>query len=206
MLAPLGESVVRDVVSIGIIVIAGIALAGCARDPYVTGRSETRSGEWRITHQIDRVTGSELPSAYVFAEASHSNLKYPRVSSLLLTCLPGNRPLIRFAFDFKIGGNQNTLLGYRFDDLPGHDDVPIRIVRGSQIITMEDPDAIAQFIAELEKAQTLYVRIRSINGGRTAVEYPVHHAWGALRAAFARCGMPAPARLDPGRTALPGIY
>lgn len=167
---------------------------------------ETRLRDWWIPHQIDRVTSAELPSAFVYAEASNSNVEYPRVSSLQLTCLPGNRPLIRFAFDFKVGSLLNTTLGYRFDDLPGHDIVPTRVVRGNQVILIEDRDAVALFVAELEKAETLYVRIRSINGGRTAVEYPVQGAWGAIRAAFARCDMPEPPQLDPGRARLPGIY
>lgn len=196
----------RGVASIGMVVAAGVALCGCTRDPFVTEQAETRIHDWWIPHQIDRVTGVTLPSAFVYAEASNSNVEYPRVSSLLLTCMPGNRPLIRFAFDFKIGSRLNTTLGYRFDDLPGHEIVPTRVVRGNQIIVIEEPDAVALFVAELEKAGTLYVRIRSINGGRTTVEYPVEGAWHAVRKAFATCAMPAPPRLDPGRARLPGIY
>jgi hypothetical protein len=188
------------------IVATGVALCGCTLDPFVTEHGETRVHDWWIPHQVDRVTGAVLPSAYVYAEASNSNLVYPRVSSLLLTCMPGNRPLVRFAFDFKIGSHLNTTLGYRFDDLPGHEIVPTRVVRGNQIIVIEEPDAIAVFVAELEKAETLYVRIRSINGGRTSVEYPVEGAWNAVRAAFANCAMPAPPQRDPGRARLPGIY
>lgn len=196
----------RGVASICMIVAASVALGGCTRDPFVTEKDETRIHEWWIPHQIDRVTGAALPSAYVYGEASNSNVEYPRVSSLLLTCMPGNRPLIRFAFDFKIGSLLNTTLGYRFDDLPGHDIVPTRVVRGNQIIVIEEPDAVASFVAELEKAATLYVRIRSINGGRTAVDYPVRGAWGAVRAAFANCAMAPPPQLEPGRARLPGIY
>lgn len=196
----------RGVASIGMVVAASVALCSCTRDPFVTEEGETRLHDWWIPRQIDRVTGAALPSAYVFAEASNSNVEYPRASSLLLTCMPGNRPLIRFAFDFKIGSLLNTTLGYRFDDLPGHEIVPTRVVRGNHIIVIEEPDAIALFVAELEKAKTLYVRIRSINGGRTSVTYPVEGAWGAVRAAFANCAMPTPPRLDPGRARLPGIY
>lgn len=196
----------RGVASICMIVTAGLTLCGCTRDPFVTEQGETRIRDWWIPHQIDRITGAALPSAYVYAEASNSNVEYPRVSSLLLTCMPGNRPLIRFAFDFKIGSLLYTTLGYRFDDLPGHEIVPTRVVRGNQIIVIEESDAVALFVAELEKSETLYVRIRSINAGRTTVEYPVQGAWGAVRAAFANCAMPAPPRLDPGRARLPGIY
>lgn len=196
----------RGVASICMIVAAGLALCGCVRDPFVTGQDETRSRDWWIAHQFDRVSGAELPSAFVYAEASNSNVEYPRVSSLLLTCLERKEPLIRFAFDFRIGTRSNTVLGYRFDDLPGHEGVAVRILRNNKVVVIEDREVIATFVAELEKAQTLYVRMRSIDGGRTTVEYPVSGAWTAIRAAFTNCDMPAPPKLDPGRARLPGIY
>ena len=201
----LGESVVRGVALIQLMTVAGVILGGCARDPFVTERDETYAGEWLISHQIDRITGAELPSAYVFAEASNSNVDFPRVSSLLLTCIDG-APLIRFAFDFKIGSNRNTVLGYRFDGKPGHDDVGSRVVRGNQIIVIEDRAEIATFVSELAGAKTLYVRIRSINGGRTAVEYPLEGSTAAIRAAFSKCDMPKPPLPEQGRTTLSGVY
>lgn len=200
----------RGVALIQLMTVAGLILSGCVRDPFlrdpfVTERDETRAGEWLIPHQIDRVTGAELPSAYVFAEASNSNVDFPRVSSLLLTCIDG-APLIRFAFDFKIGSNRNTVLGYRFDGKPGHDDVGSRVVRGNQIIVIEDRAEIATFVGELAGSKALYVRIRSINGGRTAVEYPLEGSTAAIRAAFAKCDMPQPPLPEQGRTTLLGVY
>jgi hypothetical protein len=190
---------------IQLMTVAGLILGGCVRDPFVTERGETRSGEWWIPHQIDRVTDAALPSAYVFAEASNSNVDFPRVSSMQLTCMNG-APLIRFAFDFKIGSNRNTILGYRFDGKPGHDNVGSRIVRGNQIIVIEDRAEIASFVRELAGATTLYVRIRSINGGRTAVEYPLDGSAAAIRAAFAKCDVPQPPLPEQGRTTLLGVY
>lgn len=196
----------RGVASACIIIAVGCVLCACTRDPFVTEEGETRSREWRIVRQVDRVTGAELPSAFVYAEASNSNFNYPRISSFQLTCMEQKKPLIRFAFDFKIGTGINTVLGYRFDDLPGHQDVTIRVLLNNTVIVIEDRDTIARLVAELDKAETLYVRIRSIDGGRTAVEYPVSGAWTAIRAAFANCDMPAPPQLNPGRARLPGIY
>lgn len=202
----------RGIASISRVVVTvtglalGLTLGACARDPYVSADGETRNEEWWIAHQIDRITDAELPSASVFAGASNSNLKYPRVSSLLLTCLERTKPLVRFAFDFRIGTANNTALAYRFDDLPGREDVPIRVLKNAKEIVIEDRDVIARFVAELERAKSLYVRIRSIDGGRTAVEFPVKGAWAALRAAYAGCDMPAPAPLNPGEAKLPGIY
>lgn len=196
----------RGVASASIMILMGCALGACARDPFVTEQGETRSRDWWIVRQVDRVTDAELPSAFVYAEASNSNFNYPRISSLQLTCMEEKKPLIRFAFDFKIGTGDNSVLGYRFDDLPGHQDIPVRVLRNNKIITIEDRNAIARFVAELDKAEVLYVRVRSIDGGRTAVEYPVSGAWTAIRAAFTNCDMPAPPQLNPGRARLPGIY
>ena len=196
----------RGVASIPIITAMVFLLAACARDPFVTEAGETRSRDWWIVRQVDRVTEAELPSAFVYAEASNSNFDYPRISSLQLTCMDQKKPLIRFAFDFKIGTGNNTVLGYRFDDLPGQENVTVRILLNNRVIVIEDRDTIARFVAELDKAEILYVRMRSIDGGRTAVEYPVSGAWTAIRAAFANCDMPAPPQLDPGRARLPGIY
>lgn len=196
----------RGVALVRLGVIGSLCLCGCARDPFVTPKGEIRSGEWWIPQQIDRVTGLPLPSAYVFAQASSSNVEYPRVSSLMLTCLEKNEPLVRFAFDFKIGNNRDSVLGYRFDDRPGHEDVASRIVRGNQIMVIENREAIARFVSELPGSKTLYVRIRSLNGGRTAVEYPLEGSAAALRAAFANCDMPEPPLPERGRTTLSGVY
>jgi hypothetical protein len=70
---------------VALMLVAGVTLGGCARDPFVTERGETRVHDWWIAHQIDRVSGAELPNAFVYAQASNSNVEYPRVSSMLLT-------------------------------------------------------------------------------------------------------------------------
>lgn len=203
-MAPLREGVVRSVALVQIAVL-GISLGGCFRDPYVMTNNETRNGDWWIARQVDRVTGTALPSATVFAEASNSNADFPRVSSLQLTCID-RKPLIRFAFDFKIGTDRNSVLGYRFDDKPGHDDVSSRLLRGRQIIVIEDQKTIASFVSELANSKWLHVRIRSIDGGRTAADYPLEGVSAAIRAAFSSCEMPDPPLPERGRTTLLGVY
>lgn len=172
-------------------VILCALLAGCTRDPYVTHEGETRTGDWFIAHQVDRITAAELPSAIVFALASNTNVNYPRVSQMQLTCLD-NRPLVRFAFDFKIGTNRDSVLGYRFDDKPGREDVESRLLRGQQILVIEDPITLAEFIDELVNSSVVYIRVRSLTAGRTAVEYPLEGATQAIQAAFATCPMSRP--------------
>lgn len=181
------------------VVIWILALGGCVRDPFVTSDGDTRSGEWYVARQIDRVTSKEIPSATVYAYASNSYEDFPLASSAQLTCMD-RKPVIRFGFSFKIGNDRDTVLGYRFDDRPGHEHVESRVLLGKQQIVIEDPNALAEFMSELPGADKLYVRMRSMIGGRTAVEYPLRGSEAAVQAAFADCPMPPPPSQPRGRT------
>jgi hypothetical protein len=171
-------------------IIVGTLLGGCARDLYVTGEGETRSGEWYISQQIDPVTGAPLPSAGLFGYASNSNVDFAKISQFQLTCFDG-RPLARFSFAFKIGNDRESVFGYRFDDKPGHVDVDARIIKDRQIIVIEEPAALATFLSEVPGSRRLYIRIRSLIAGRSSAEYPLEGSEAALKAAFANCPMPA---------------
>lgn len=171
------------------IMVAGW-LGGCARDPFVSNDDETRSADWYISQQIDRVTGAPLPSAAVFGYASNSYVDFPKVSNFQLTCYDG-RPLVRFSFAFKIGNDRESVFGYRFDEKPGHISVDARVVKDRQILVIEEPAAVATFLSELPGSRRLYIRIRSLIAGRTSAEYPLEGSEAAMKAAFANCPMPA---------------
>ena len=179
------------------IVVAGALLGSCARDPYVTGEDEVRSGGWFISKQIDPVTDAELPSSALFGYASNSYVAFPKASQFQITCFDG-RPLVRFTFAFKIGNDRESVFGYRFDDRPGHTNVESRIVKDRQIIVIEEPEALATFLRDLPGSRTLYIRIRSLLAGRTSAEYVLEGSGAAINAAFVDCPMPvlpaAPAR------------
>jgi hypothetical protein len=55
--------------------LALLPLAACAaRDPYVSTSLTTPSDNWRIERQVDRITGTTLPSALLrTAKSSHSD-------------------------------------------------------------------------------------------------------------------------------------
>ena len=194
-----GESFVRGVALVATM-MAVLALGGCVRDPFVTDDDETRSGEWYINRQIDRVTGEQLPSATVFADASNSYEDFPKMSSMVLTCFDGH-PIVRFAFEFKIGTTRNVVVGYRFDDKPGHENVPARIVAtGHQILIIEDKYAVARFVSELRGSRKLYMRMRSLSAGRSSAEYDLEGSEAALQQAYAKCPLPPlPPPTSPGR-------
>lgn len=172
--------------------LMGGLLGGCVtRDPAVSVSNTTPSGNWRIERTIDRITGAPLPSAQLLTRtSSNSALPNPKPAGLQLTCFEG-QPLVRFAFEFKIGTNANTVLGYRFDDKPGRDDVNARILHGYQVMVIEDRAAVADFIRDMAGSRTLYVRIRSLNAGRTTAEFDLAGSAAAVEAGFAACPLTA---------------
>jgi hypothetical protein len=169
-------------------ILISLLLGACVtRDPYVTLTNAAPSGNWRIERQPDRITGKQLASAQLMtATSSNSAVATTRTAGLQLTCFD-KQPLVRISFDFKIGSDKNTILGYRFDEKPGHDNVASRILAGYQIIVIEDKAAVAQFVSELAGSSVLYLRIRSLNAGRSTAEFHLAGAPAAVQAAFADC-------------------
>ena len=168
--------------------IPALLLAACVtHDPAVSISNTASAGNWKIERQIDRVTGAPFSSALLFtANASTSALTSTRTASVQLTCLEG-QPLVRIAFDFKIGSDNNAILGYRFDDKPGRDNVASRILIGYQVIVIEDRAAVADFVNDMRGAGTLYLRIRSLNAERTTAEFKLEGSEAAVQAGFAGC-------------------
>jgi hypothetical protein len=178
-----------------LLAIAGL-LVGCGTtDPTVTTRVTSGSGNWRIDRQNDRVTGMPVSGASVYTQSSsHSGEMFPKTASVQLTCFE-NRPIVRIGFEVKIGSDRNSVLGYRFDDKPGRDNVESRVLLGYQVIVIEDRAAVAQFVGDLLGSNTLYLRIRSLNAGRTSAEFKVNGNEAAVQAAYADCPLaPEPKR------------
>ena len=102
-------------------------------------------------------------------------------------------------FNLRARSAPNSYLGYRFDEKPGHE-IGARFVKGASAVVIEDKAEVAQFVSELATSKVLYVRIRSLNAGRTAAEFKVEGAQAAIDAALAGCPVTAPA---PQRVATP---
>lgn len=180
----------RSVASVGLAVLLGACMT---RDPYVASPANTSSGAWKIERQVDRITGAPVPSAIIVIDnASNSFADRPRPASLQLTCFDG-KPLVRFAFDFKVGTEGNAMLGYRFDERPGRDNAVARFLQEHRTVVIEDRAEIARFVAELTDARSLAIRIRSLSSGRTTAEFRVEGAGAAIEAAFAGCPVTPPA-------------
>ncbi|CAN5150724.1 hypothetical protein BH10PSE10_BH10PSE10_15220 [soil metagenome] len=167
-------------------------LAACA-DRYVTNPAAKTSGNWKIETQVDRITGVPVPSAMMIIDnASNSFDDYTKPAAMQLTCFDG-KPMVRFAFGFKVGTDPNSTLGYRFDDKPGHDNVAVRFLQQHQTVVIEERAAVVTFANELASSSLLLVRIRSLNAGRTTAEFKLDGAPAAIEAAFAGCPLTQPA-------------
>lgn len=180
----------RVIAALSVCVIAG----GCAgRDPYVATPATTTSGGWKIEKQEDRITGVPVPSAMlIIPNASNSFADFAKPASMQLTCFEG-KPMVRFAFEFKVGADTNSTLGYRFDEKPGHDNVPAYFLQEYKTVVINDTAEVVRFIGEMRTSNTLVMRVRSLSAGRTTAEFKLDGAPAAIEAAFAGCPLTAPA-------------
>lgn len=179
-------------------VMMAMVLGACATpDPYVANPATTTSGNWKIEKQVDRITGVPVPSAMlVIDNASNSFAEYARPASMQLTCFEG-KPMVRFAFEFKVGTDPNSIIGYRFDEKPGHDNVATRFLQEYRTVVIEDRAAVAAFANELATSSVLIIRIRSLAAGRTTAEFKLDGAPAAIEAAFAGCPLTPPTAQQP---------
>lgn len=172
-------------------IMLALPIGGCSRDPFVATTSPVRNGNWRIERQPDRVTGAPISSALVTSTASNSSVAFPKPAHLQLLCFLG-KPVASFQFEFKVGTNLNSFLGYRFDTKPGHE-IGAQFLANSMAVVIEEPTEVAQFVSELATSNVLYIRIRSFSAGRTAAEFKVDGAPAAIESAFAGCPVVPPA-------------
>ena len=160
------------------------------RDPYVSTASVVTSGQWKIDRISDRVAGAPISSATVSAMASNAAEPFPQRTLMQLSCFI-NSPVISFKFEFKVGSERNSFLGYRFDEKPGHE-TNARFVSSANTVIIEDDAEVAEFVRELATSNVLYIRIRSFNAGRTTAEYQVSGAPAAIASAYATCPVKQP--------------
>jgi hypothetical protein len=168
------------------------ALAGCApRDPIVSAANTKPAGNWQIEQTTDRITGQPISSASITAPASHAQEAFPKQAVMQLSCFKG-QPVVRVAFQVKVGSTRNAEAAYRFDEKPGKDVVTVRFVDDYTSFVIEDPAEVAAFVPELIRSEVLYIRVRSFSTGRSSVEFKLNGAAEAVAAAYAHCPVKPP--------------
>lgn len=176
--------------------VASLLLGGCALDPFVTVFGETYSGyagNWLIEDNVDPITGIAVPSARILTiRSSSASLDlFAKPATMQLTC-SGKDPVIKFAYDFKVGTSINSIFGYRFDERPGQDTINARFLQAAKSVVIEDRATVARFIKDMEGASKLIVRTRSFNAGRSVTEFDVSNSVMPVQKAFAGCPFDLP--------------
>lgn len=172
-------------------ILVALSLGGCLRDPYVSTARYQASGSWKVDRTHDRITNAPISSALTMtAEASNTNVAFTRPATMELLCFI-DKPVVNFRFQFKVGTDYNSFIGYRFDEKPGHE-IGGKFIANASSVAIEDPADVARFTSEMADSKVLYIRIRSFNAGRTTAEFKVDGAPAAIAAAYATCPVKAP--------------
>ncbi len=181
-------------------------LTGCARDTFVDNiynrPTDNRFGNWKIDRQIDRVTGKPISSAEMRAvrtstSEEDNNIFIARNALMELQCFR-DVPTARFVFNYYVGTEKNSTLGWRFDEKPGQEG-EARILRDYRTVIIDQPGEMKTFLGQMATSRILYIRIRSLNGPRTSAEFVVEGGAEAIRSAFADCPFPEPEPEPPPR-------
>ena len=100
-------------------VVLSALLGVCAgRDALIAAAAAESAGDWRITKEIDSVTGAKILNRKIEArKTAHDGLFLPPDALLQLGCLK-NQPPIHVMFAFQIGSKADSEIFYRFDDKP----------------------------------------------------------------------------------------
>lgn len=163
-------------------------LSGCV------ATTAPEAGDWKIERGQDRILGKPAGVAQINARSRNERqqqLRYPQVQlqtgSLQLGCFD-NAPVVRIAFNHRVGSNRTSTLSYRFDDRPGRD-ASARFLQTFSTVVIEDPKEVALFIEQLRASNTLYVRVMSHVAGTSTVEFPLKGAPAAIDAAYQACAV-----------------
>jgi hypothetical protein len=164
----------------------GLVLGGCAGDAArVAAPDKPDTGKWKFERRNDPVSRTQVTTAWL------SIGKYDFLSGrtfageVQLMCFK-RQPVVRFAFNVKIGTDKTATIAYRFDENPGHD-VRAKFFARPKMIIVDNKAEVVQFVTELATSKSLYLRVSTLTVGNIAAKFPVHGAQHAIEAAFAEC-------------------
>jgi hypothetical protein len=178
-----------DMRAVALIVLAGL-LGGCAGDQSAfNAAGPAPAGDWKIDRRIDRISGAPAPTGLLYTRATNTKVQFAQPALLQLMCFD-RAPIVRFAFEFRVGANRSATVQYRFDQKPGRD-ANVRFLVGSKTFVIEEPGDVAAFADELAASTTLFVRVTSLVSGRTAAEFNIQGASPVIEAAYTPCPLPS---------------
>lgn len=175
-------------------VLLAVITASCAAGDAAwppTAAPPPDAGRWTLAPRTDAVSGATITTAYI--EANRLNaLGGLQSASLQLGCFRG-QPVVRIAFNQKIGTNRSATLAWRFDDRPGRE-AKVRFLSDNKTVIIEDPAEVAAFAGALAVSDKLELTIVSLIFGRSVLRAPVGGGAVALAQAYATCPLPQPGK------------
>ena len=148
-------------------------------------RNDDTAGTWKIEQRTDRVTGTPSTTSTLNVNAISPITGNLYTGELQLLCFK-NQPVVRIAFNYKIGSNRSAAMAYRFDDNPGRE-AEARFLLYFWTIVIEDPAEVARFIEVMKPASMMFLRVDSLVVGRTTMQLAVRGAPAAIDAAYSTC-------------------
>jgi hypothetical protein len=165
-----------------------LSVGACASTD-ATAPAALSAGNWKIERSVDRISGA--PAARVFLSTTAGNSRSRRAAPAIvqLMCYE-ERPIVRFAFDFRVGINKTAFLEYRFDAIAGRKANADILPDHKTILIAADWAEVSQFVDALAASSILFVRVSSLSDGRTEAEFRTGGAPGAIETAYAACPLP----------------
>jgi hypothetical protein len=173
------------IVSVLLLVLPLAACAGNDNSSLSANASAPSVGNWKIEKRVDRISGRNAPSGLLSAPARNSRTLDAHIGLVQLMCFDKN-PIVRLAFDLKVGANNTAILEYRFDEKPGRKANGKFLPDHTTFVIDEKPD-VSKFLDELGTSSVLFVRVSSLSLGRTTAEFRVPGAPVAIESVYAEC-------------------
>jgi hypothetical protein len=161
------------------------ACAGTDNSALSANASVASAGKWRIEPRVDRISGGTAPSSILETVARNTHSVDPHVGVVQLMCFD-KKPIIRVAFNIKVGANNTAILEYRFDEKPGRK-ANGEFLSDHTIFLIDEKADVAKFLDELATSTVLFVRVSSLALGRTTAEFRVTGAPVAIESVYAQC-------------------
>jgi hypothetical protein len=170
------------------VVFAALSLGACASsETLTTALAPEAAGsavDWKIERRADRV--SDVSTAVYVRTSGFDNAGWRFHNTILqLMCFKGE-PIVRVAFDLKVGSSRSASVAYRFDDRPPRE-VAARFLNDYRTVIIEDRDEVARFAAEISTAEKVTIRISSLIAGQTSIGFRVRGGAAAIETAYADC-------------------
>lgn len=169
----------------GVLALLGLWLLGACASEVARAPEKPDTGKWQFEQRNDPVSGTQVVTAWLSISRYNFLSATSYEGELQLMCFK-NRPVIRLAFNLKVGSDRTAALAYRFDENPGRY-IKAKFFSREKLIAIDDMTEVADFADQLHSAQNLFLRVARLKAGTFTAKFPVHGASHAMEAAFANC-------------------